>query len=210
MLTKARQADRYYREKGRPSPMKTTGVDELRYLVATSNVMTEGENSAVISALQSPAQKENEVDEHTPPSPNPRRSFTASSMLGLPYVLSQPHSSNTSPGLPQDSIEVVPRPPQDSIETFADICEGWNGLLHDVPGHQYAQMGAPGKEVLVSGLQSSSHQNSYDVSNSSGYHHHPQQGSSDHATGRPNALMLDDRWASFINYGLGNDNWRSQ
>lgn len=100
-------------------------------------------------------------------------------------------------------------------ETFADLSGGWNGLFHEVPSHAPAY-----------GLQHH-YRSSTTNTTSQGVHHgdHDDQSATArepaHGTlgtphqlyqqqyslptgtsGQPEGVMLDDRWASFMNYGV--------
>ncbi|KAF8180108.1 hypothetical protein BJ912DRAFT_981752, partial [Pholiota molesta] len=100
-------------------------------------------------------------------------------------------------------------------ETFADLSGGWSGLFHEVPSHAPAY-----------GLQHHHRSSATDTTNP-GMHHdghddqhaaarEPAHGSlgAPHqlyqqqyslptgTNGQPEGVMLDDRWASFMNYGV--------
>ncbi|KAF9530528.1 hypothetical protein CPB83DRAFT_850478 [Crepidotus variabilis] len=191
MLLKARQADRYYQGGGGLAPSRASGLDELQYLGAKTNVVQEGENTDATSAWPTRIPGN---DNHW------QSSFTSShrgSHLEQPTSTLTPFESHSLPG--------------SSSRTQLEMRGGWSGLLHDVPGyHQYVQPNTMAQGPSIAGRSSSTHRVSYDVPQSSMWNSKDffEQGRSrplDRPTEPPRGMMLDDRWASFMSHGIMED-----
>lgn len=114
-----------------------------------------------------------------------------------------PSSSCPPPPLIIPSIShlnVAPPPPHQQQETFADLSHGWSGLFHEVPSHSYAGLqhrgGNPAPDFDMGHAYATHPAALADHAGTAPFFHGaPQTGSSDQ-------VMLDDRWAAFMNYGV--------
>lgn len=184
MLKKARQAEQFYRENGRPAPLNSSDVDELHYFGAKTHIVKEGENAATI-LTHSPALG---VDSWQLSSQTPEDLRSRSRILS---------TGNYQP------VAGPSRPQNERM----DPTVGWNGLLYDVPGHhRYAMTRELGTSSfkLARGLSNAPQQNMWNMRDALGQHSF---GGSRHQANAEASeeMMLDDRWASYMNYGFMGD-----
>ena len=122
-------------------------------------------------------------------------SRSEASLLTMPISTPISISAQSTQQYPRRQQQRTSPESQRPIQTFADLSGGWNGLFHEVSGPQHSAYS------YLSGHGSTSHQHS-----GTGPGWRAQGTSSNHPHSYTplgsDTLMLDDRWASFMNYGV--------
>ncbi|PPQ92520.1 hypothetical protein CVT25_010353 [Psilocybe cyanescens] len=232
MLQKARQAHKYYYEKGRPAPSGGQDIDELLFFGGQTNVIQQREQDVYpdprhTASNDTTPDRDLHSNRHsaTPASPDrqlytpkPRQEQSMSPTMPVAQPLaSKPisiapltYSANSRPNssLPpmpsrhasssrqvptQRMPPTVPSMGSPQYQTFADLSGGWNGMFHEVPSYglhrSYANTAStPGGHdqhmETLPGINTSSQSYRARGSNPS------------------DEVMLDDRWASFMDYDV--------
>ncbi|KDR74952.1 hypothetical protein GALMADRAFT_249900 [Galerina marginata CBS 339.88] len=231
MLQKAHQAHNYYNEQGKLAPSDGQDVDELLYFGGQTNFIQEQPAERTRPPHAPPFYHGRSHEQSMSPPPRIAHQSGAGLSRRPTSPMAYPPTPRPSSAVPQpqgphprhgmqhqhqqasSSSSRTPPPmglpmPSPQYQTFADLSGGWNGLFHEVPEPSYGlQRSSAGLSSNANANASSSNSGARPqrVANLAGAGQHQQPQRQNRQTVAPvpgEGQMLDDRWASFMNYDL--------